>query len=349
MQTHFWSVKKSLLLLSSANSDKIQASIQRPHSLLWLPRKHTVSQIVTMVLKLHAASSLAMIRTDHLDLSQLVVELQREGWVLAQRQYAEYLNAHMRVWVHESNEKYDVAPHPVPTSTAPTTSQSLAASSTHGHTKNTHVMGLQKYKGQDRGCNRLGYRYGRVEVLDGHFKEECPWTSTNPDRWPVMPDTCNYISSECRLAHRLFGFPPNLNALSIADLMLLEQAFARYPTVHNIVDIGSAVNVDTTYLGLLARTRGGQLLWFSRSLAPPAATDLVKLDNMQIFTAKVTANSNAVAAAVKKAHCVIVSTLDDVTAYLKHLVRTFSPSRLSLSLSLSLARSILVLLFHRYV
>ncbi len=102
--------------------------------------------------------------------------------------------------------------------------------------------------------------------MGGHFgSNQCPWQPLNPDAWPEMPDWCTYISLECHLAHKMLGFRQHTDyqmAFSIADRMLVELAFARYPNLKHITELGTSAGVSTLYLSLMARTRGGTLLSF---------------------------------------------------------------------------------------
>jgi hypothetical protein len=154
-----------------------------------------------------------------------------------------------------------------------------------------------------RGCMRHTYPFGRPDVLKGLFKQTCPWTATNPDSWPVLPDWCNYVSVECRSAHHLFGVQSDTTTLGIADLIVVEQAMARFADVQHIVDIGSTASVESTYLGLLSRVRGGLVQLFL-SDSPGTQLAFMRLSNMQVYFSDVLAKTPSVIAAVKRSHCV---------------------------------------------
>jgi hypothetical protein len=103
---------------------------------------------------------------------------------------------------------------------------------------------------------------------------ECPWRPLNPDTWPEMPDLCNYISLECHLSHKMLGYRQHTDfqmAFSLADRMLVELAFARYPNLRDITELGTSVGVSSLYLSLMARVRGGTFVLAHLAFGCPCA------------------------------------------------------------------------------
>jgi hypothetical protein len=116
-------------------------------------------------------------------------------------------------------------------------------------------------------------------------RDKCPGrggTLVVAETWEQPPTLCAYLSQDCSASHHLLGAPQAeaSTRVSVADRIIIEQAWALFADTLHIVDLSPTPNYLSLYLGMMALTRRGQFLSFHSGGQMPEITRQW-LNNMQ--------------------------------------------------------------------